>query len=95
MVEGGEHISAEGELSEEERQMNVSKQSMQSGRNARIKTLLRQHTPNIKYNNLHYRFIQCTWSRIRHNLSLLTLLELQCSLVSGPGGLLHDIWSGP
>ena len=57
MVEGGEHISAEGELSEEERQMNVSKQSMQSGRNTLIKTLLRQHTPNTKYNNLHYQFI--------------------------------------
>ena len=51
MVEGGEHISAEGELSEEGREMNISKQSMQSGRNAQIKTLLRQHTPNTKYNN--------------------------------------------
>ena len=51
MVEGGEHISEEGELSEEEREMNISKQSMQSGRNGQIKTLLRQHTPNTKYNN--------------------------------------------
>ena len=94
MVEGGEHVSEEGELSEEEREMNISKQSMQSGRNAQIKTLLRQHTPNNKYNNLHYQFIQCTQNRIRHNLSLLTLLELQCSLIRGPAGLLHDIWPG-
>ena len=49
MVEGGEHISAKGKLSEEEREMNISKQSMQSGRNVHnIKTLLRQHTPNNK-----------------------------------------------
>ena len=51
MVEGGEQVSAEEKLCEEEREMNISKQSTQSGRNAQIKTLLRQHTPNTKYNN--------------------------------------------
>ena len=40
MVEGGEHISVEGELSEEKREMNISKRSMQSGRNGQIITLL-------------------------------------------------------
>ena len=34
MVEGGEHVSVEGGLSEEEREMNISRQSIQSGRNA-------------------------------------------------------------
>ena len=52
MVEEGEHSSEEGELSEEEREMNISKQSMQSGRNILIKTLLRQHTPNTKIQQL-------------------------------------------
>ena len=52
MVEGGEHVSAEGKLSEEEREMNISKQSMQSGRNTLIKTLLRQHTPNTTFNTI-------------------------------------------
>ena len=95
MVEGGEHVSAEGELSEEERGMNISKQSMQSGRTAQIKTLLRQHTPNTKIQQLTLSVHTVYVEQNQHNLSLLALLELQCSLVSGPGGLLHDIWSGP
>ena len=52
MVEGGEHVSEEGELSVEEREMNISKQSMQSGRNAQICLDNTHQIPNTTINTI-------------------------------------------
>lgn len=60
MGEGGEAISVEGELSEEEIEMDISYHSSQEEYLMHtIKELLRQHTPTTEIQH-HYQFIQCT-----------------------------------